>query len=162
MGLSVTKALYAPVANGDNEKLNGIMAAASGFFMRVGVVYCACVVALAAIFSLTLRSSAAERYRICGGRRYRSTPGRELSLGAEVPYTYCRLRQKLFSDRTFHIVSSGRQCAESDFSLLRLRVDGSSGFVLLHAGSGDVFHSSVCPSHLSVAEAGSCSEDRGA
>lgn len=57
MGLSVTKALYAPVANGDNEKLNGIMAAASGFFMRVGVVYCACVVALAAIFSLTLRSS---------------------------------------------------------------------------------------------------------
>lgn len=51
------QALYAPVANNERDKINGIMAAANIFYRKTGLIYAGAVVALAFLFPFLVDST---------------------------------------------------------------------------------------------------------
>lgn len=57
VGLTITKALYGPVARQDQDEINGIMSAANSFFRNVGTAYFIGIVAIAIIFPLTIQTT---------------------------------------------------------------------------------------------------------
>ena len=56
IGTAATQALYKPVANGDTEKINGIMSAASRFYKRTGTLYALGVLLFALVYPLVVSS----------------------------------------------------------------------------------------------------------
>lgn len=57
IGLTITKALYGPVATDDRDEINGIVSASNIFFKKVGVAYFCGVVLISVIFPLTIRTT---------------------------------------------------------------------------------------------------------
>ena len=56
MGLSITQALYGPVADNDHKTINGIMSASNLFYKRVGTYYLLGMMVVAVIYSFTITS----------------------------------------------------------------------------------------------------------
>lgn len=57
VGTATLQALYKPVATDDRKKINGILSASAQFYTRTGWCYLACVVLLAIIYPLAIRSA---------------------------------------------------------------------------------------------------------
>lgn len=57
IGLTITKALYGPVATDDRDEINGIISAANLFFKKVGVAYFFGVVLISIVFPLTIQTT---------------------------------------------------------------------------------------------------------
>ena len=56
VGAATVQALYGPIGRGDREKINGILAATNRFYTRTGLIYGACILALALVYPLVVRS----------------------------------------------------------------------------------------------------------
>lgn len=57
IGLTITKALYGPVATEDIHEINGIVSAANIFFKKVGAAYFGGVIFIAVVFPLTVQTT---------------------------------------------------------------------------------------------------------
>lgn len=57
VGTATLQALYKPVAENDTDKMNGILSATARFYRRTGWCYLGCVVLLALIYPLAIRSA---------------------------------------------------------------------------------------------------------
>lgn len=57
IGLTITKALYGPVAQNNQEEINGIMSAANCFYRNVGKLYLIGVLVIAVVYPFVIKSS---------------------------------------------------------------------------------------------------------
>ncbi len=57
VGSATLQALFKPVAQDDHSSINGILSATNQFYIRTGLCYLGCVVLLAILFPLTVKSS---------------------------------------------------------------------------------------------------------
>ena len=57
VGTATLQALYKPVAENDNDKINGIMSATAQFYRRTGWCYLGCVLILAVVYPIAISSA---------------------------------------------------------------------------------------------------------